>query len=140
MDHTNNTYAHVSDEPLDEATVRAAVEGPDCGAVVVFAGVVRNHDDGQPVTALDYQAHPDAERFLRVCVEDERALTGLRLAAAHRVGALKIGDAALIVAASASHRPAAFEAVERLTQRIKDEVPIWKRQHFESGSSEWVGL
>lgn len=136
----NNSTAVVTEDPLDEVAVRAAVEAPECGAVVVFAGVVRNHDGGKRVAALDYEAHPEAQSLLARCVRDTSERTGLRVAAAHRVGALQIGDAALIVAASAPHRPEAFRAVEELAQLIKDEVPIWKRQHFDDGASEWVGL
>ena len=132
--------AHVTTQPIDEAEVRAAVDAAECGAVVVFSGVIRDHDGGAAVRSLDYSAHPDAERFMRQILEDERSATGLRLAAVHRVGTLEIGDLALVAAVSAPHRGEAFAAIERLVERIKHEVPIWKRQHFTSGSSEWVGL
>ena len=130
----------ITRSPIDEAEVRKAVDAPECGAVVLFSGVVRDHDGGQPVSQLEYEAHPEAQEFLAECVRQEQERSGLRLAAVHRVGSLAIGDVALVVAASSSHRPEAFRAVEHLTQRIKDEVPIWKRQHFASGVSEWVGL
>lgn len=133
-------YARVTELPIDEAAVRAAVDGPECGAVIVFTGVIRNHDGGESVRSLDYTSHPDAERFLAAVVADEQDRTGLRLAAVHRVGALQIGDAALVAAAASAHRAEAFEAIERLVERIKAEVPIWKRQHFADGASEWVGL
>lgn len=133
-------YARVTARPIDEAAVRAAVEAPECGALVVFHGVIRDHDGGSSVRSLDYSAHPDAERLLAELVQDEAERTGLRLAAAHRIGSLGIGDAALVAAASAPHRGEAFAAIERLVERIKHEVPIWKRQHFSDGSSEWVGL
>lgn len=132
--------ARVTDEAIDEAAVRAAVEGPDAGAVVLFHGIIRNHDGGESVTALDYSCHPDAEEFLARLVTQERERTGVRLAAVHRVGSLHIGDAALVAAAASAHRREAFEAIERLVERIKHEVPIWKRQHFTAGVSEWVGL
>lgn len=133
-------HAYVTDEVIDEAAVRAAVDAPDCGATVVFYGVIRNHDGGEDVSALDYSAHPEAERFLRELVAEEQTNSGLRLAAVHRIGSLSIGDAALVAAASAAHRGEAFAAIERLVERIKHEVPIWKRQHFAAGTSEWVGL
>ncbi|UOQ58848.1 molybdenum cofactor biosynthesis protein MoaE [Leucobacter allii] len=132
--------ARISEEPIDERAVRDAVEAAECGAVVMFHGIVRDHDGGRGVRALDYRAHPDAERFIADCVDSESARSGLRLAAVHRVGALRIGDAALVAAASAPHRAEAFDAVERLVERIKREVPIWKRQHYADGVSEWVGL
>ncbi len=136
----SQSFAHVTTTPIDEAAVRAAVDAPECGAVVTFSGVIRDHDGGAEVRSLDYSAHPDAERFLREILADERASSGLRLAAVHRIGTLEIGDVALAAAVSAPHRAEAFAAIERLVERIKHEVPIWKRQHFTSGSSEWVGL
>ncbi|MFT4232530.1 MAG: molybdenum cofactor biosynthesis protein MoaE [Leucobacter sp.] len=127
-------------EPIDEAAVERAVVSPSCGAVVVFRGAIRDHDGGAAVRALDYSAHPEAERFLTGIVVEERQRTGVRLAAAHRIGELGIGDTALVAAAASPHRAEAFRAIERLVERIKHEVPIWKRQHFAAGASEWVGL
>jgi len=132
--------AVVTAEPIDEAAVRAVVEADTSGAVVMFFGVVRNHDAGRDVLSLDYQAHPEAERFLAECVRRIADDTGLAVAAAHRVGELRIGDVALVAAASAPHRAEAFDACERLVDLIKQQVPIWKRQHFTDGVSEWVGL
>lgn len=132
--------ALITNDTLDEGAVRGAVEAPDCGAVVLFCGVVRDHDHGRSVQSLDYQAHPDAERFLADCCSTITAETGLLVAAAHRVGSLRIGDVALYAAASAPHRAAAFAACEQLVEVIKHSVPIWKRQRFTDGESEWVGL
>ncbi|UYP17683.1 molybdenum cofactor biosynthesis protein MoaE [Rhodococcus sp. Z13] len=132
--------ARISSEPLDPAVVDAAVAGDEHGAVVVFTGVVRNHDGGQSVTALQYQAHPDAEAFLRRCCEEVARKSGLPVAAVHRVGDLTIGDLALVAAVAAPHRAEAFATCAELVERIKAEVPIWKRQHFTTGTSEWVGL
>ncbi|MDQ0645956.1 molybdopterin synthase catalytic subunit [Microbacterium natoriense] len=134
------TFALITDEPIDEVAVRAAVGGDADGAVVMFCGVVRDHDGGRAVESLDYRAHPDAERFLSEIVERIAAETGRRVAAAHRVGDLRIGDVALFAAASAGHRAEAFEACELLVEEIKRGVPIWKRQHYDDGVSEWVGL
>ncbi|MEV8337243.1 molybdenum cofactor biosynthesis protein MoaE [Leucobacter sp. NPDC077196] len=135
-----DVFARITDDPIDESAIRAAVDSPECGALVLFHGVVRDHDGGRDVAALDYRAHPDAERFISACVAAEQQRSGLRLAAVHRIGELRIGDAALIAAAAAPHRAEAFKAIERLVERIKHEVPIWKRQHFADGVSEWVGL
>lgn len=132
--------ALVTQEPIDEAAIRASVEAPDCGALVMFCGVVRNHDVGRSVLSLDYQAHPDAQRFLLECCTSVASETGLAVAAAHRVGSLQIGDVALYAAVSASHRAEAFDACERLVESIKHSIPIWKRQRFTDGTSEWVGL
>lgn len=132
--------AAISDEPLDAATVENAVAGPEHGAVVVFSGVVRNHDGGQSVSALEYQAHPDAVRFLQKCCAEVAADSGLPVAAIHRVGELVVGDIALVAAVASPHRAEAFATCGALVERIKAEVPIWKRQHFAAGTSEWVGL
>lgn len=132
--------ARISSEPLDAAVVDRAVAGPTFGAVVVFTGVVRDHDGGQPVSLLEYQAHPEAERFLHnVCTEVAES-SGLPVAAIHRVGELGVGDVALVAAVAAAHRAEAFTTCAELVERIKHEVPIWKRQHFATGVSEWVGL
>jgi hypothetical protein len=84
--------ARISEQPIHADTVDAAVAGPKSGAVVVFTGTVRNHDGGQAVSALEYQAHPDAERFLQTCCQEVAASTGLPVAAIHRVGHLEIGS------------------------------------------------
>lgn len=136
----SDVLARISSQPLDPAVVDAAVAGAEHGAVVVFTGVVRNHDAGQSVTALEYRAHPDAEVFLRKCCEEVAADSGLPVAAVHRVGDLTVGDLALVAAVAAPHRAAAFAACAELVERIKQGVPIWKRQHFTEGTSEWVGL
>lgn len=132
--------ALITATPLDVAAIEAAVATRADGAVVTFRGVVRDHDHGQTVTGLDYQAHPDAESFLSASCDRIAAETGLRVAAAHRVGPLEIGDVALVAAVAAPHRAEAFAALERLVDDIKRTVPIWKRQHMAGGTTEWVGL
>jgi molybdopterin synthase catalytic subunit len=128
--------ATISSHALDAAAIEALVLTPADGALVTFRGVVRDHDHGAAVTALDYRAHPDAEAFLAACVER----IGLPAAAAHRVGSLVVGDVALVAVVAAAHRAEAFEACARLVDAIKAEVPIWKRQHLADGVTEWVGL
>ena len=135
-----STHAIVVDGRIDEAAVRAAVESDAHGAIAIFCGVVRDHDGGRSVRALDYRAHPDAERFLADIVARVHEQTGCLVAAAHRIGDLHVGDVALYAAASAGHRAEAFAACELLVAEIKRGVPIWKRQHYDDGVSEWVGL
>lgn len=137
---TSQIYARVTTEPIDEAQVRAAVLDAHNGAVVVFHGIIRDHDEDRGVTDLEYSSHPEAQRFLAAVVAAEQERTGLRLAAVHRVGHLTVGDVALVAAAASAHRREAFDAIEALVERIKAEVPIWKRQHFVDGESNWVGL
>lgn len=132
--------ALIVDTPIDRAWLEAQVLTAEDGAMVVFEGVIRDHDHGEAVSSLDYQAHPDAERFLAdVCAEVAGA-AGLRVAAAHRIGHLEIGDVALVAVVAAPHRAEAFAACARLVDEIKARVPIWKRQHLADGPAEWVGL
>lgn len=132
--------AFISDTPLDAAAIEAFVQGAEHGALVTFRGIVRDHDRGLAVAALDYQAHPDAVRFLKDCCRQVADSTGLPVAAAHRTGSLVVGDTALVAAVAAPHRAEAFAACERLVDLIKQQVPIWKRQHLADGATEWVGL
>jgi molybdopterin synthase catalytic subunit len=133
-------FAFIADSPIDAAPLEDFVLTPANGALVTFRGIVRDHDHGEAVTALEYQSHPEAERFLAEACATVAAETGLRVAAAHRVGHLEIGDTALVAAAAAPHRAEAFAACERLVEIVKQTVPIWKRQHLAAGVTEWVGL
>lgn len=130
----------VTHEAIDTARFRAAVLSPTAGAVVEFCGIVRDHDGGRSVTSLDYSAHPMAQQVLEECCARVAVSSGLRVIAAHRVGSLQVGDVALYAAVAASHRGEAFDACEELVEQVKHGVPIWKRQHFADGVSEWVGL
>ena len=136
----NGPRATISSQPLDPAAIEALVLSSEHGALVTFRGIVRDHDHGLAVTALDYQAHPDAVRFLEDCCATVANETGLPVAAAHRVGSLVVGDTALVASVAAPHRAEAFAACERLVELIKATVPIWKRQHLADGATEWVGL
>ncbi|BDZ65560.1 molybdenum cofactor biosynthesis protein MoaE [Agromyces mangrovi Wang et al. 2018] len=135
-----DVFAFVTTEPLDRAAIESFVTTRQDGAVVTFEGVIRDHDHGESVSSLEYQAHPDAERFLRETCAEVAAETGLRVAAAHRYGALAIGDVALVASVAAPHRAEAFAACAALVDRIKERTPIWKRQHLAGGTTEWVNL
>ena len=136
----SDVYAVISSDPIAPEPLEAFVLDSAHGALVTFRGIVRNHDHGEAVTSLDYSAHPDAVSFLEECCREVAAASGLRVAAAHRIGSLVVGDVALVAAVAAPHRAAAFEATEQLVALIKQRVPIWKRQHLVSGTTEWVGL
>lgn len=136
----NAAVALVTEQPLDRAWLEAQVMTDADGALVVFEGVIRNHDHDAAVTSLDYRAHPEAERFLADVCASVAASSGLRVAAAHRVGHLAVGDVALIAVVAAPHRAEAFATCARLVDEIKQRVPIWKRQHLADGPAEWVGL
>jgi molybdopterin synthase catalytic subunit len=129
----------ISDTPLDVAAHENAVDDPRAGATVVFTGVVRDHDSGREVRSLDYLAHPTARDVLaEVANEIAADPEVLALAVSHRVGALAVGDAALVAAVSTAHRHEAFAICGRLVDTVKARLPIWKRQVFGDGSDEWV--
>ena len=131
----------VRDAPLSVDEVLAAVSGPRAGGVVVFVGTVRDSDDGKPVDALGYSAHPTVDAALREVAERIAAAHPvIALAAVHRVGDLDVGDLAVVVAVSCAHRGEAFAACRALIDDLKAQVPIWKNQRFSDGSQEWVGL
>jgi molybdopterin synthase catalytic subunit len=132
--------AELREDPLSVDELHAAVSEPGAGGIALFAGAVRESDGGRDVTRLSYSAHPTAATELRRVAEKVAAdFDVIALAAVHRTGDLEIGDLAVVVAASCAHRAEAFEACHVLIDRLKHEVPIWKRQWFRDGSSEWVG-
>ncbi|GAA3003865.1 molybdenum cofactor biosynthesis protein MoaE [Streptosporangium longisporum] len=130
----------IRDDALSVDEVLAAVGDHAAGGTAVFIGTVRDQDHGRPVTALSYSAHPSATDELRRVAEKIAAdFPVTALAAVHRVGDLRLGDIAVVVAVAAPHRGEAFEASRRLIDDLKAQVPIWKNQLFTDGSSEWVG-
>lgn len=130
----------VTEEPLDQGWCESLVSGPGSGAVVSFAGVVRDHDRGRYVAHLEYQGHPSAKRVLTRLVNQVVAQSPevSKVAVTHRTGQLTIGEPALVVAVAAAHRSEAFTACSRLVDEIKHGLPMWKRQVFTDGSDEWV--
>ncbi|NQX27699.1 molybdenum cofactor biosynthesis protein MoaE [Microbacteriaceae bacterium VKM Ac-2854] len=135
----NVRIASVSAEPIAVEACAAAVDSPTHGAVVTFAGVVRDHDGGKGVLRLNYEAHPEAEAAIRASAQRIGARwPEVRIAVAHRVGELVVGDLALACAVASAHRAAAFAACAALIDDVKATVPIWKEQGFTDGSTEWV--
>jgi molybdopterin synthase catalytic subunit len=135
-----DALARIVEGPIDRAELEAFATTSADGAVVVFEGVIRDHDHGEGVTALDYSAHPDAAAFLQTICDRVAEESGLRIAAAHRIGHLVIGDVALVAVVAAAHRREAFATCARLVDEIKAGAPIWKRQELADGATEWVGL
>lgn len=141
QDVTTVPLTDIRDAALSVDEVIAAVRHESGGAICVFVGVVRDHDRGQSVTALDYSAHPTAgERLAAVAADVLERHPEARVAAVHRVGQLSIGDLAVVVAAGSAHRDDAFRAARDLIDTLKAEVPIWKHQAFADGGTEWVGI
>ena len=126
--------------PLDVTEVLDALDDDASGGLVLFVGRVRDHDGGRGVLGLDYSAHPSAlDRLREVCERVAARHEVQGLAAVHRVGTLAIGDIAVVVATTSSHRGDAFAASRDLIDTLKAEVPIWKHQRFGDGGEEWVG-
>ncbi len=129
----------VSEQPLDVAAHEQAVGLAAAGARVVFCGVVRDVDHGRRVVELEYEGHPSAEAVLREVAAGFAADPEvLAVAVSHRVGALVVGDVALVAAVSTSHRREAFDVCRQLVDEVKRRLPIWKRQVFDDGTDEWV--
>lgn len=137
------SFSGISEQVLNQAAIEELVADPACGAVVSFVGRVRNHDPeatGEVLT-LEYSAHPDAERTLaNIITEFSETNPHLRIAAFHRIGTLGVGDSALVVCVTASHRTDTFVACRDIVEQIKLRVPIWKKQHTASGEAVWVGM
>lgn len=128
-------------EPLSLDRCVAAVAGPDAGGLVTFTGYVRRHSHGATIDHLEYEAYgPMAVREMtRLIVEIEAELPGVRLAVEHRTGHLVVGELAVVIAAAAAHRAEAFTACRAMIDRLKDRVPIWKKELGTDGAV-WVGL
>lgn len=130
----------VVDRPIGLDEVVNAVAATGNGGVVGFRGDVRGESRGRTVVRLDYEAYvPMAERTLAEIGRAVGAEHGAEVAIVHRVGALRPGEAAVVIAAAAPHRAPAFRACEAAIERLKRDAPIWKREIYEDGS-EWVGM
>ncbi|MEO5913596.1 MAG: molybdenum cofactor biosynthesis protein MoaE [Luteolibacter sp.] len=135
-----NQFSLVS-APIDIPALMAELDDPAAGAVVTFDGRVRNHNAGQPVSHLEYQAYPalavpTGQRIL----EEEAARHGIiAVRAVHRTGPLAIGEAAVWVGVASAHRGPAFDAARAIMERLKYELPIWKKETYADGHTEWVG-
>ena len=131
----------IGPEPIDPLAPHRAVEGPDCGAVTSFAGVVRNSNHGKQVVQLEYEAYPEMalKVFAGIEAEAARRWPGTRLAVHHRTGTLKPGELSVVIAAASPHRAHAFDACRLAIEQLKADAPIWKRERYPDGS-EWIGL
>ena len=132
--------ARIQSAPLALEALITATDRPDCGALAVFVGVVRDHNDGRGVTHLIYTAHePLADKMIREIEDKTRAAYGVEVCrVVHRVGQLAVGEAAIIALARAPHRAEAFDAVRAVVEDVKHRVPIWKEEFFTDGTSAFV--
>jgi molybdopterin synthase catalytic subunit len=126
--------------PIDAAAVSAAVADPTAGAIVTFVGTTRNNNEGRQVTQLEYEAYPEmALAEMRKIGDTARQRWPIGdIAIVHRIGVVPIGEASVVIAVSSAHRVAAFEACHFAIDRLKEVVPIWKKERFDGGEV-WIG-
>lgn len=127
-------------EPLDLTSLLAASADPNCGALVVFGGTVRNENDGRPVKGMDYSAQAALAEKTIAEIESETcqrfAVSQCRIV--HRLGKLALGELSVLVVVRAAHRDAAFAAARYAIDTLKQRVPIWKKEHYLDGKSRFL--
>ena len=139
MAHEPVRLTGLRDDDISVAEVLAAVADPAAGGHALFVGTVRDHDGGREVVQLIYTAHPTAADRLRDVAAEVATMPGVvAVAGLHRLGGLTIGDTTVVLAVSAAHRAAAFDACRAFIDTLKRRVPVWKEQVFADGTSEWV--
>ncbi len=133
-------FTEVSPDPIDTAALLAEVGSNEDGAALLFIGVVRDHAEGRKVKGMRYDAYSEmATEVLReIALEASIPLGTDRIAVAHRFGELKIGDISVGIAVSSPHRAEAYEASRFVIEEIKKRLPVWKKEHYLDGVSEWV--
>lgn len=133
-------HSYVGHEPVDVAEVTRMVMRPGNGGVATFIGTVRDTADGSAVIGLEYSAYIEMARreLAAIVAEAAAAAPNADISAVHRIGELGIGDVSVAVAAGHAHRGPAFDACRYVIEELKQRVPIWKREHYASGNSEWV--
>lgn len=131
---------YLTDDPIDSAALAREVVRPSDGAYVLFEGIVRNHSDGKEVESIFYDAYrPMAEKEIGAIIDDVRKLfPDVDVRCLHRLGHLVVGDTSIAIACASPHRSEAFDACRMLIDRIKETVPIWKKERGPNGE-EWVG-
>lgn len=134
-------FVAVTSDPIDTTGLMKRVGADEDGAILLFVGVVRNHNDGRDVSGVGYEAYGEmAEKVLReIVAEASVALGSDRIAVVHRVGDLVIGDVSVAIAVSSPHRAEGYEASRYVIEEIKKRVPVWKHEHYTDGTVEWVG-
>jgi molybdopterin synthase catalytic subunit len=138
--YMDDSMIQLTRDPIDSAALTEQVRRPECGAVVTFLGTVRELTDGQVTVALDYEAYADmAEKKLAEIERETRQRWPVGdIALVHRLGHLEVGAVSVAVAVSCPHRAEAFEACRYAIDRLKEIVPIWKKENWADGRTEWV--
>ncbi len=140
--HPEDSFA-ISFAPLSLTEIYELANDPSNGAVVVMSGTVRNQTDGQPVVCLEYQAYEPMARqvFHQIAANIRQKWSDVnRVVIHHRIGRLQIGEISVLVAVGCPHRSEAFDACRYAIDTLKHNAPIWKKEHFHDGSSNWVSI
>lgn len=133
-------FARVASEVIDPAEVLARVGSDRDGATLLFLGVVRDHADDRPVSGMRYDAYEEmaGEVLSKIAAEAAERLGTDRVAVVHRFGELAIGEVSVAIAVSSPHREEAYEASRYVIEQLKERLPVWKKEHYVDGVSEWV--
>jgi molybdopterin synthase catalytic subunit len=132
--------ARLVTSPIDVAELTREVAGDDRGAITLFLGTVRNSNEGRPVDGIDYSAYEAmaVAEMNRIVDEACERFAGVEIALEHRIGALSVGDISVAIACAHAHRSPALDANRYIIEELKKRVPIFKREHYLDGTSEWV--
>jgi molybdopterin synthase catalytic subunit len=133
-------FIKITTEPLSVQALNDLVKRASDGAVVTFDGIVRDNFDGRPVRALEYEAYAEMaeKKMAEIGTEVQRKFDVGDIAMMHRLGHLEIGESSIVIAVAAPHRHAAFEACAYAMDRVKEDVPVWKKEFFADGDAHWV--
>ena len=134
------SWSDVTSDPIEPSAVLERVGTPEDGAVALFLGIVRNSNDGRPVSGMEYEGYGDMAREQLAAIVGEAAerADSDRVAAVHRLGELAVGEVSVVIAVSAPHRAEAFDAARFVIEEIKTRLPIWKRERYLDGEAEWL--
>ena len=134
------SWSDVTSDPIEPSAVLERVGTPEDGAVALFLGIVRNSNDGRPVSGMEYEGYRDMAREQLAAIVREAAerADSDRVAAVHRLGELAVGEVSVAIAVSAPHRAEAFDAARFVIEAIKTRLPIWKRERYLDGEAEWL--
>lgn len=132
--------ARITDAPIDPVAMLDGALSPDDGAALLFWGVVRNENDGRAVSSLEYSAYAEmAEREMMRIADEARARFGTgAIHVVHRIGLLQVGEASVAISVASPHRGEAYEASRYVIEELKRRVPVWKREGYVDGDTEWV--
>ncbi len=136
----DSNRARVTADPIDPAQLLGGALSPEDGAALLFWGVVRNENDGRGVSSLEYSAYAEmAEREMLRIADEARARFGTgAIHVVHRTGLLQVGEASVAIAVASPHRAEAYDASRYVIEELKRRVPVWKREGYVDGDTEWV--